>query len=161
MNEYAAEEIRSDFAELAVHSFMAGGSDIHGILSIADQRTFVMVEVADVEEVALRGGALIHEEPWEILEPDEVVENEDKNCNLEGITMTEEIETSALRGKKRELQEKYCFTSIYVSSDMFAVVWIAERSLHLERQVTEQKKSVGCGRMETRICEQHSVVGST
>lgn len=84
LNEYATAGMRLRFAELTVRRFKAGGSDVHESTSIADQRAFVMVDVANVEEDAPSGGGLVHEEPGKIVKPRMIVVSDDKHWDLEG-----------------------------------------------------------------------------
>lgn len=65
--------MQSDFVDLAVRRFKGGGFDVYGILSVADQRAFGIAEVGEVEEVGISGGDPISTEPGEIIEPNEVV----------------------------------------------------------------------------------------
>lgn len=62
--------------------FEAGGSKIHEITSIVDHLAFVIAEVADVVEIAPNDGSSIHQEPGEIVEPDEVVKDDEKDRDL-------------------------------------------------------------------------------
>lgn len=95
-----------------------------------------MAEVVEVEEVVPGGGDLVHEDSWEIIEPDVIVKEDSADWDLEGIMMTKEVNTSALRSKMRNLQERCHFTSLEIFPIMIAVVALAERSLLLERTVT-------------------------
>lgn len=69
--------MRLDLAELAVRSFKDGDSDIHGILSIANQHAFEMAEVVEVEKVASNAGGSVRQETGVIAEPDVSVEDDD------------------------------------------------------------------------------------
>lgn len=51
---------------------------MHNIFSIADQRTFTTVEVAEFEKLLPSGGVLVHDKSGKIVKPDMIVENDDK-----------------------------------------------------------------------------------
>lgn len=106
--------MRFDFGELAAHRFKDGGSDIHEIPSIADQRAFVSAEVAEVEEVALSSSGLVHERTGEIFALDVIAKDDDKDWDLEGIMTAGKVEASELRSKMRALHEKCRSTSVEV-----------------------------------------------
>lgn len=55
--------MRLDFAKVTVSHFKDGGSDIHRIPNITDQRAFQTVKLAEVEEIAPSGFVAVHEEP--------------------------------------------------------------------------------------------------
>lgn len=89
-----------------VHRFKDEGFNTHEIDSIADQRTFVTMEVAKVEEAALNDVGSVHVEHEEIVKPGVTVEDNDEDWDLEGIMLAAEVEASELRGKRRVLQEE-------------------------------------------------------
>lgn len=74
-----------DLAELAVHRFKDGGSDIHGIPSVFNQCVLVTAKTAEVDEVVPSSGGSVHKKPGEIVIPDVIVENNDEDSDLEGI----------------------------------------------------------------------------
>lgn len=78
-NECAAEGMRFDFAEMAVHCFKDGGCSIREIPSIADQHVFVTAEVAKVEENVPSSGGLENEERGVIIKPAVIVEDNEEN----------------------------------------------------------------------------------
>lgn len=139
-NEYATERVHLDFAELTVRRFKDGGSNIHGISYVNNQRAFVTLEVVEFEEVAPSGCGLVHGETGEIVEPDVIVEDDDKDWNLEGTIPAKEVKASELRGKMCVLQKKRRFASVEVSAHMLAVDTLAEQNLDLKRQVAKQKQ---------------------
>lgn len=57
------QRIATGFYRVGSELFYGRGSDIHKIPNIAVQRAFVAREVAEVKEVAPRGGGAVHEEP--------------------------------------------------------------------------------------------------
>lgn len=62
-NEYVAEEMQPDFAELAARFFKNGGFNIDKIPCIANRRAFVTTKVAKVEKAVTSDSAAIREEP--------------------------------------------------------------------------------------------------
>lgn len=137
--EYVNKEMRLDFAELTVRRFKDRGFNIHGIPSIADQQSFVVAEVAEVEEAAPSGVGSVHEKTGEIIKPDIIVEDDDENLDLESIMTAEEVKTSGLRGIMRALEGKCRSIRVEVSVHMMAVVAQAEKSMDSERAYA------GCG----------------
>lgn len=95
----APYEMRSDFAEFAVHRFEAGGFDIYRITNIFNQRALVAAEVVEVEIVALSDGGSIQKEPKEIVNPDEIVEDDYDDWYHEVIMTVKKVKSSGLRGK--------------------------------------------------------------
>lgn len=71
--------MRLDCIELTAFCFKDGGSYIHRIPSVADQRAFVTTDVAKVEEVARSGGGMVHIEPRKIVESDVIIGDDDKD----------------------------------------------------------------------------------
>lgn len=71
--------MRLDFAKLAVRCFKDVGSNIHRIVSIANQLAFVTARVAKVEDEAPSGGGSVHEEREKIVELDRIVKDDDKD----------------------------------------------------------------------------------
>lgn len=130
-----------DFAELVVRLFSAGEFDIYEMPSIANQHASVAVDVARVEEVTPSGDGPKQEESEKIIEPDEVVRNDDKNWDLEGIVMAEEVEASRLQEKLQALQEKCRSKSVDVPVDMFAMVALTQQSLEFEHQMAKKEQS--------------------
>lgn len=122
--------------------FKADSLDLHGILSIADQRAFVTAEAVEVENVAPSGGGEIHEEPKEIVESDVVVEDDDEDWDLVVIMTGEEVKASRLRGRMRALPEKYCLASIEAAAAILTVVAFSKQSLDLKRQVTKKEQAL-------------------
>lgn len=106
-NEYVMEGIRQEFAELAVHRFKDWGFDMHENPSVADQRVFIMAEVADVREVVSSGSGLVRVEPGEIVKTNMIVEDDYEDWHLEGIIAAGEVAASDFIGKMRVLQEKF------------------------------------------------------
>lgn len=74
-------------------------SNIHRILSVANQIAIVTAEVAKVEEIVTHGGGSVHQERGEIFKPNVTVEEDDEGWDLEGIMTDEEVEASEVRGK--------------------------------------------------------------
>lgn len=58
--------MRSDIVEKVVRRFKAGGSNLHGTLSNADQGAVVAVEEAKVSKVVTGGCELIDEDPMRL-----------------------------------------------------------------------------------------------
>lgn len=94
-----SEGMRLDLAELAVVCFKDVCYNINGIFSIADQRAFVTVDVADVEEAAPSGYGSEHEKLGEIIEPDGFVEDDDEDWELEAFMTAEELEGGGMQDK--------------------------------------------------------------
>lgn len=138
-NDYVTEGMRLDFAGMTVRRFKDWGSKINGIPSISDQRAFVTAEVAAGERVVPIGSGSVHKEPGEIVKPNLIVENDNKDCDFECIMTTEEVEASGLREKMRALQEIIRSASEENPADILAIVALAERRLDLERQVTKRE----------------------
>lgn len=83
--------------------FKDRASVIHGTPSIADQRALLTEGVAEAEEVAPKGGGLIHEEAIEIVKSNTIVEDNDVNWALGSIMTAEKVEASGLRDRMRAL----------------------------------------------------------
>lgn len=120
---------------------MAENFDIHGTPGITDQHAFVMADVAKVEKAVPSGGGLICEESEEIVEPDEIVVENDKDWDLVGIMTAVEVEFSRPRWKMRALQKNRRSKNVDGFADMLAVDLLAEQILHSKRQVTEQEEA--------------------
>lgn len=119
--------------------FKAGSLDIHGTSSIANQRAFGIVEVAIVEEVPPGGGGVIHEELGETTEPDVMFGDDEEDWDFDGIITFGKVEASDLQGRMCALRKNCCSASGKVLADILTVVALAERTLPLDRQVTNQE----------------------
>lgn len=84
-----------------------------------------------LEEGAPSGGDPISKEPKNIFEPGNIIEDDDKAWDLEGIMTAKKVDTTGLRGKGRALKEKFHSASVEISLCMSAVVALAEQSLSL------------------------------
>lgn len=81
-NEFGAERVQTEFPEFALRFFKVGGSKIYRTTSTADQRAFVMAEIAKSRNVAPNGGGLINEGSVEIVEPDGIDNDDNDDCIL-------------------------------------------------------------------------------
>lgn len=140
--EYKMEEMQSDFAKLAGHRFRAGGSYLREISSSAAQRNFVVVDLAKVLNLASGSGGLENIGPREVFEPDDVVQDNDKNLNLERNVTAVVVETSELRGNVRTLGDNCRLDSVIVLNFMLAVVELVNRSMRLAYQVTKREQTL-------------------
>lgn len=89
---------------MAICRFKAGGSNVHRSLSIFGPRVIVAAEMSNVEKFASSDGGAIHEEPGEIIKPDAIVEDVDKDWDFEGIMKAKELKASKLQSKMSALQ---------------------------------------------------------
>lgn len=125
-NKYDTEGMQLDFAKLAVRRSKDASSNEHGTFSIANQRAFETLEVAEVAKVSPSGGGLVHEVPGDTIELDVIIEDEGEDCDLLNIMTDEVVEAIALRHKMRAQQKKCRLTRVEVAAEMLAVVELAE-----------------------------------